>query len=52
MTTQTASATVTGISPVGVGTHSVAASYTGDVTYLPVVQLTIFQPMFYRKVMK
>lgn len=29
-TTQTASATVTGISPAGIGTHNVAASYSGD----------------------
>jgi hypothetical protein len=32
-TTQTASATVTGISPAGVGAHNVAASYAGDATY-------------------
>jgi sugar lactone lactonase YvrE len=31
--TQTATATVTGVSPVGTGTHAVVASYPGDVLY-------------------
>ena len=39
--TQTATATVTGIAPVGAGTHNVEASYPGDDNYSPSVSGTI-----------
>ena len=38
---QAAVATVTGISPVGEGTHQIIASYPGDVTYSPSVSTAI-----------
>src|SRR5262249_24718942 len=38
--TQTATATVTGIAPVGAGTHNVEASYSGDNNYSPAVSGT------------
>lgn len=37
---QTATATVTGISPIGTGTHQVEASYPGDSDYAPSVSST------------
>jgi Chitobiase/beta-hexosaminidase C-terminal domain/FG-GAP-like repeat/Bacterial Ig-like domain (group 3) len=39
--TETASATVNGIAPVGAGTHNVLASYAGDPNYSPTVSTTI-----------
>jgi sugar lactone lactonase YvrE len=39
--TQTASATVNGVAPVGAGTHNVFASYAGDTNYSPTVSTTI-----------
>jgi N-acetylneuraminic acid mutarotase len=44
--TQTSTATATGISPVGIGTHEVDASYSGDSIYGPSVSGTtaLFQP--------
>jgi len=39
--TQTASATVNNIAPVGVGTHNVEASYAGDANYTATVSATV-----------
>ncbi len=39
--TQTASATVNGITPVGAGTHNIVASYPGDTNYSSTVSLPI-----------
>ena len=39
--TETATATVNGIAPVGAGTHNVEASYSGDANYSPEVSSTI-----------
>lgn len=39
--TETATATVTGIAPVGAGTHNVDVSYVGDRNYSPVASSTV-----------